>query len=38
MATLGSAVEFTYRWLPYMLNPDTPKEGMTITDYMKQKG
>lgn len=33
-----NGVEFRYRWLPFLLNPNTPKEGMTIQDYMRQKG
>ena len=31
-------VHFRYRWLPFLLKPDTPKEGMSIEEYMKQKG
>ena len=38
MARLENQVVFNYRWLPFMLNPSTPKEGMTIQDYMRMKG
>lgn len=31
-------VAFNYRWLPFMLNPSTPQEGMTIQEYMRMKG
>jgi protein-disulfide isomerase-like protein with CxxC motif len=35
---MGGMALFQYRWLPYLLNPDTPAGGMTIDDYMAQKG
>lgn len=35
---MGGTALFQYRWLPYLLNPDTPAGGMTIDDYMAQKG
>jgi predicted DsbA family dithiol-disulfide isomerase len=34
----AAAAVFNYRWLPFMLNPSTPQEGMTIQDYMRMKG
>lgn len=35
---MGGTALFQYRWLPYLLNPDTPPGGITIDDYMRQKG
>ena len=38
MAQMDNVAVFNYRWLPFLLNPDTPEEGMTIETYMRQKG
>ena len=32
------AVEFSFQWLPFLLDPHTPPQGVTIEDYMAQKG
>ena len=35
---MGGTALFQYRWLPYLLDPNTPEGGMTIDDYMARKG
>ena len=37
IAALDSETRFTTRWLPYELNPDIPKDGLSRADYCELK-
>jgi len=38
ISELDTMIDVRFEWLPFLLSPDTPKEGMTLDEYVRKKG